>query len=227
MVLGSAYIGGAYFFVRVVRATRWHTVKAGFVPVTVFASCLGIATIIHWDKFNHRHVAFWIWTGLYFTTPFLVLAVYLRNRTVERQPATDEVRISTPARAAFALTGVAAVSLGAYLYLLPTRAIKIWPWTLTPLTARVVGAVLMLGIAGVMIAADARWTTARIMLQVAQIMICLFFLAAIRARDQFESSRPMTWMLGIGLAAVLVAATALDLRMRSRSRRSTAVSGRS
>ncbi|HEY7628066.1 MAG TPA: hypothetical protein VH761_13410, partial [Ilumatobacteraceae bacterium] len=69
MVLGSAYIGGAYFFVRAYGARQWHTVMAGFVPVTLFASCLGIATIVHWDKFNHDHVAFWIWAGLYFTTP--------------------------------------------------------------------------------------------------------------------------------------------------------------
>jgi hypothetical protein len=33
MVLGSAYLGGAYFFVCAARARSWHAVKAGFVPV--------------------------------------------------------------------------------------------------------------------------------------------------------------------------------------------------
>ncbi|MEA3184756.1 MAG: hypothetical protein QOJ74_1233 [Ilumatobacteraceae bacterium] len=217
MVLASAYLGGSYFFVRVYRSTQWHTVKAGFVPVTLFASCLGIATIIHWDKFNHRHVAFWIWAALYFTTPFLVLATYVRNQALGSQPAPDDLRIPPVARAVIGLTGLAALLLGAYLFLLPRRAIDIWPWTLTPLTARVVGATLMLGVCGLMIAADPRWTTARIMLQVARIMIALFLLAAARAHDQFDTSRPLTWMLGIGLAGVLVAATVLDLRMQRRS----------
>lgn len=217
MILGSAYIGGAYFFIRVFVARRWHTVKAGFVPVTLFASCLGIATIIHWDKFNHHHVAFWIWAALYFTTPFLVMATFLRNQRFAADPSAEELRIPPMARAVLALTGLAAVLLGAYLYVVPKRAIDIWPWALTPLTARVTGAILMLGVCGLTIAADPRWSTARIMLQVARIMILLFLVAAWRAHAQFDTSRPMTWMLGIGLAAVLVAATVLDTRMQRRA----------
>jgi hypothetical protein len=217
MILGSAYIGGAYFFVRVFIAKQWHTVKAGFVPVTLFASCLGFATIIHWDKFNHRHVAFWIWAALYFTTPFLVLATFIRNSRLRSDPTPDELRLPPLTRAIFAVTGLAAVLLGAYLYLVPKRAIDIWPWALTPLTARVTGAILMLGVCGLTIAADSRWTTARIMLQVARIMIFLFLVAAWRAHAQFDTSRPLTWMLGIGLAGVLVGATALDVRMQRRA----------
>jgi hypothetical protein len=86
---------------------------------------------------------------------------------------------------------------------------------LTPLTARVMGAVLMLGISGLTIAADPRWSTAKIMLQVAQIMITLFFVAGIRAHRQFDTHRPMTWMLAVGLAAVLVGTAVLGLRMRT------------
>jgi hypothetical protein len=216
MVLGSAYLGGAYFFVRVFVSKQWHTVKAGFVPVTLFASCLGVATIIHWDKFNHHHVAFWIWTLLYFTTPFLVFAVFLRNQAVSPSASPDELRIPATARVVTAMAGLGAVVLGAYLFVFPNRAIDIWPWMLTPLTARVTGAILMLGISGLIIAADGRWATAKIMLQVARIMIVLFLVAAARAHDQLDSSRPMTWLLGIGLSGVLLAATALDLRMNRR-----------
>jgi len=72
MILGSVYLGGAYFFLRAVRATQWHTVKGGFVPVATFATLMGVATIAHWDRFTHTHVAFWLWAGLYFTTPFLI-----------------------------------------------------------------------------------------------------------------------------------------------------------
>src|SRR5690242_3228272 len=53
MMLGAAYIGGAYFFVRVATNARWHEVHIGFLPVTTFATLLGIATILHWDRFNH------------------------------------------------------------------------------------------------------------------------------------------------------------------------------
>src|SRR4051794_27867227 len=45
MMLGSAYLGGAYFFLRAARAAAWHTIKGGFVPVGVFASLMGVTTI--------------------------------------------------------------------------------------------------------------------------------------------------------------------------------------
>ena len=81
MVLASAYLGGAYFFIRVLREPRWNVVKTGFLSVALFASLLGVATIVHWDKFNHGHVAFWLWAGLYFAAPFSGL------RRLARQPA--------------------------------------------------------------------------------------------------------------------------------------------
>src|SRR4051794_23917216 len=46
MVLASAYLGGAYFFLRVVFETRWHTIGTGFLAVTAFASLLGVATVL-------------------------------------------------------------------------------------------------------------------------------------------------------------------------------------
>src|SRR6266576_5728548 len=50
MVLGSVYLGGAYFFFRAARARRWHTVAGGFPPVATFAALMGIATILQWDR---------------------------------------------------------------------------------------------------------------------------------------------------------------------------------
>jgi hypothetical protein len=93
MVLGSAYLGGAYFFVRAGRAAAWHTVKGGFVPVGVFASLMGIATVLHWGLFSHRHVAFWLWAFLYFTTPVLIFAVWIANRRYGSAPEPGEAML--------------------------------------------------------------------------------------------------------------------------------------
>ena len=83
MMLGAAYIGGAYFFVRAATNARWHQVKVGFLPVTTFATLMGIATILHWDRFNHGYISFFAWVGLYFTTPFIVFLLWLRNRSTD------------------------------------------------------------------------------------------------------------------------------------------------
>ena len=91
MMLGSAYLGGLYFFIRVGLARQWHTLKAGFLPVAGFATLLALATVLHWDRFTPGHISFIAWAGVYFVAPFLVVAVWLRNRhTDPLTPAPGE-----------------------------------------------------------------------------------------------------------------------------------------
>ena len=42
LIMGAGYIAGAYFFVRVARATRRHGVHLGFLPITAF---VGLAAL--------------------------------------------------------------------------------------------------------------------------------------------------------------------------------------
>ena len=152
MMLGAAYFGGIYFFVRAARARRWSAIKSGFLSVTAFASMLGIATILHWEKFNHAHLAFWLWAFLYFTAPLLVLAAWWSNRRYGAPPRPDEDRLGVVARWVVGVVGLAALLQGLVMFLTPSPVIAIWPWTLTPLTCRVVGAIFCLGSAGVGVA---------------------------------------------------------------------------
>jgi hypothetical protein len=213
MTLGAVYLGGAFFFVQAFRATEWHTVKAGFVAVGAFASLMGVTTIIHWDRFNHRHVAFWLWAGLYFTTPFLVWGVWAANRRRATAAGPDDVVLAPAARLVMGATGALAVTAGLFLVLAPHRAIDVWPWALTPLTSRVMGAIFMLGIAGLGVLTDARWSAARLMLQVQVFMLTLILVAAARAHADFDASNAMTWLLLGGFAAALVSAAALLVAM--------------
>jgi hypothetical protein len=218
MTLGAVYLGGAYFFVRAFRATAWHTVKGGFVAVGSFASLMGVATIIHWDKFNHDHVAFWLWAGLYFTTPFLVWGVWAANRRLDSPAGPDDLLLPPAARAAMAGTGALAVVAGAFLFLFPSEAIDVWPWTITPLTSRVLGAIFMLGIAGLGVLTDARWTAARLMLQVQVFMLSLILLAAVRAHGEFDGGNVLTWLLLAGFLAAVASAAFLLVTMDHRRR---------
>jgi hypothetical protein len=218
MTLGAVYLGGAYFFVQAYRATHWHTVNMGFVAVGTFASLMGIATIIHWDRFNHSHVAFWLWAGLYFTTPFLVWGVWALNRRRASGAGPDDLLLPPVARLVMGATGAVAVTCGLFLFLVPQRAIDVWPWTLTPLTARVMGAIFMLGIAGLGVLTDARWSAARLMLQVQVFMLALILIAAARAHAELDSSNPMTWLLLGGFLAAMLSAAALSVMMVRRQR---------
>ena len=54
MMLGEAYLAGAYFFVRAVLSPRWHWVAVGFLPVTTFATLMGISTILPLGSLQSR-----------------------------------------------------------------------------------------------------------------------------------------------------------------------------
>lgn len=215
MVLGSAYLGGAYFFVRVALARRWHPVKGGFVPVGVFASLMGVATIVHWDRFQHARVAFWLWAGLYFTTPFLIFWVWWTNRREDSAAQGTQPLVPLPVARLVAAFGALAGLTGLFLFVVPAGAIAVWPWALTPLTARVLGAIFCLGVAGLGVLADRRWSTARVMVEVAGVMVALMLLAGVRAHREFAAGNPLTWVFAAGFGGLLAALAILYLRMRS------------
>lgn len=201
MLLASAYLGGCYFFLRVLFVERrWAAVRMGFVSVALFATLLGVATVVHWDKFFHDRPAFWLWAGLYFTAPVLVVGAWLANQRCAAPPAPDARRLGRGARAAVAGMGLLAVVTGLALFAAPARAVTVWPWSLTPLTARVVGATFCLGAAGVGVLVDDRWETVRLMRSVQLVMFTLIAVAAVRGRHEFLTDRPLTWVMGAGFA---------------------------
>lgn len=222
MVLGAAYLGGAYFFVRVLREPRWSAVKTGFLSVALFASLMGVATIVHWDKFNHRHVAFWLWAVLYFITPLLVIGCWLVNRRVASPAGADEDRLGDVARLIVGLVGLLALVQGVIMFLAPAQVMAIWPWSLTALTCRVLGAIFCLGSAGIAVLGDPRWSTVRLMLQVEVLMVALMLIAAVRARAEIDIGRPVTLLVLGGFVVLLLGSGYLWYAKEIRPRRPVA-----
>jgi len=211
MMLGAAYLGGVYFFVRAALATRWHWIQVGFLPITLFAVLMGIATLLHWDRFNHGHISFVTWAVLYFTMPFLVLAAWLRNRNMD--PGTvdsDDVLVPPAIRWGIGGLGVITLLIAIPLFLQPDVMSNLWPWKLTPLTARVLGGLLALtGAEELSIALDARWSAARITLQSQLIALAAIDLAIVFSWSDFNQANPLTWVFAGGLLFLFVALTLL------------------
>jgi hypothetical protein len=219
MLLASAYLGGCYFFLRVLLVERhWAAMRAGFVSVAVFATLLGVATVLHWDKFAHGKVAFWLWAGLYLAAPFLVVGAWLANQRYAGRPDPDAPRLGRVPRGAVAGLGGLALVTGVALFVAPARMITLWPWPLTPLTCRVVGATFCLGVAGLGVLADDRWESVRLMRNVQLVMFALILVAAVRARHEFFTGRPLTWVMGVGFVGLFAASLASTLRDPARER---------
>ncbi len=220
MMLGAAYAGGIYFFTGVLAASHWHRIKVGFPPVIAFASLLGIATLLHWDRFNHGHISFWAWAGLYFTTPFIVFATWLRNRREDPGAlAAGDVAIPRLLRWLIGAIGVVTLMISIALFVSPERMIALWPWTLSPLTARVASAMFALpGLVGLGIALDQRWSAAQLILQAQALSIALILLAAWRAWGEFDPANPAAWFFVGGLASLLVGIFLFYVWMTARRR---------
>ena len=221
MMLAAAYFGGAYFFVRAATNARWHWVKVGFLPVTTFATLMGIATILHWDRFNHSYLAFFAWVGLYFTTPFIVFLLWLRNRSADPGPTDTSPNLLVPnvVRLVIGVVGSLTLLTSIVLFLQPGFMISTWPWQLTPLTARVMGALFALtGVGELTIALDVRWSAVRIALQSQMIGIALIALAIALSWSNFHQANPMTWVFIASVLFLLVASPLLYIWMERRGK---------
>ncbi len=209
MVLASSYLGGVWFFVRTARAPRWALASAGLPAVTVFAALLGVATVMHWDRFTHGHPAFWVWAALYFVAPPVVAVVWFANTRVAAPPRDDERRVGRLAASIIGFGGAASLLLGVLLFVLPSTVSRLWPWTLTPLTARVVGAVFCLGCAGLVALRDRRWVRLRLLVEAETVMVAAMLLAMLRGRSALHAERPLTWLLLGGMVLALVGSARL------------------
>jgi hypothetical protein len=224
LLMGAGYIAGAYFFVRVARETRWHRIQVGFLPVTAFTLFMAIGTFLHLDRFATGHVAFWIWVGLYVTTPILVPLAWWRNRATDPgTPEPGEPPLPRFVRPVLLSAGAAQSAVALALLLWPSVMIAHWPWHLTPLTAQTLGGWFALpGVTALMMGLDGRWTAIRITLESQLIGLGLILLGTARAWEDIDTSNSLAFVFVAGIAALFVALLALEWSMVARGLRSSA-----
>jgi hypothetical protein len=211
MLLGSAYLGGIWFFCAAARTSSWRAVRRGMLAVLVFSSLLFIATLLHFDRFHAGHISFLTWFTLYAATPVLVLLAMMLNRGGDDgSDAPLEYRLGLPIRVVLAVLGLVAMAVGATLFVAPQLLLSSWPWALTPLTARVVGAVLTLpGVVNLGLLVDPRWSAFRTVFQ-AQLFSLIFIISALAvSRDNFVQASPGAVAFQGGIALSVVAYSVL------------------
>lgn len=153
--LGAAYWASVAFEVIAARQRVWADARVSVPAVFVFTSLTLVATLLHLDLFHlgpevetTTKAVTWFWIAIYTVVP--IMMIFLAPRQW-RAPGVDPPRRSAlPHWIAGVLWVHAVVMLfvGAALFIAPERTASLWPWPLTPLTSRAVGAwVLSLGLA--------------------------------------------------------------------------------
>lgn len=212
MFMGSCYGAGAYFFWRVSFGGSWHAVAAYFPGIAVFTWLMGIATFLHWEKFNHGHVAFFAWLFLYVTTPFIVPLLYARNRAADPGVLDrSDALVPDGVRWLVGVGGSALLAVAAVMYLAPSVMIDVWPWTLTELTSRVIAAFISAAAtAAVLLSRDRRWSAWKVFVRCAVLAAALLLVAALRAWDEFDSGNALSFAFLAGMAVLIAGGIALD-----------------
>jgi hypothetical protein len=215
MVLGAAYVAGGYYFVRVVMADAWQRVAAGLPAVIVFVCLAAASTALHLDRFSHGTLAFAAWAAIYAIAPFGLPVLLLAQRRAVRFALPDA---PLPSRLRIVMSAAGGgVTLAATLaFALPEVTIDLWPWALTPLTARIVATVMALfGSLWVSVALHRGRIAARIPLEAHAIGLAFLLLAAVRGHGDLDWTNPLAAILVAGVAGFLVT----DIAVLARTRR--------
>jgi len=219
MFIAAGYIGGAYFFVRVIFGKRWHRVALGFLPVTIFTvSMLGL-TVIHWDAFDKGHFPFQLWLILYIVTPLLVPWLWLNNHSADSgEPDSDELLMPMSVRWLMGGLGVMVMITGVVGFIFPDVLIDLWVWALRPLSARALaGWLALLGSAGIVSARESRWSGWRVGLESIFIWHMLILIAAALNPDDFTDGLLNWYIVSVALLEVGMIALYIWMEMRRRA----------
>jgi hypothetical protein len=135
--LGASYWAAFVLFAWTAARGDRNAAAAALVPVSLIALLLLIATVIHEERF-HDDLFGWFWKAAYVLAPLAIAAVVIRQQRARDSARARRSPLPPGLRTLLAVQGLTMLVTGAFLFVSPDTAI--WPWDLTPLTARAVGA---------------------------------------------------------------------------------------
>jgi hypothetical protein len=168
--LGAAYLSAFVLEFLAARETLWARARVAVPAVLLFTSLTLIATLLHIDKF-HFGSAFglftqagtWVWLLVYALVPMAMAGLLVLQIPAPGIDPPRTVPLPGLIRVVFIVQAALMVVLGIALFLAPKHtADLVWPWMLTPLTGRAIGAWLLgVGVAAGHIAWENDWLRAR------------------------------------------------------------------
>jgi hypothetical protein len=218
--IGAFYVTGFALLISALRGSTWARARTVILGGVLFAVLAIIATFIDLDKFAFDSdeplavVVAWVWISTYTIVPVLLLALCVPQ---SRMPGVDP-RTGPPPRwlsVSLWAAGAVAVAVAAGLTVIPEDMADIWPWSLTPLTARVLGSWIG-GLSAVFL--WGAWENDRLRMFPAVVTLgfvgLVQLLTVARFGDQISWDEPGAWIYVAVLGAALVAGAAGWARLR-------------
>lgn len=222
--LGAAYWASVSFEWLAARQRVWACARIAVPTVLVFTTLTELVTLYHLELFHlgdtfpiSTRIVTWAWIAVYTVVPLCMIALLVGQRKVT---GADPPRAPLPRWIAAFLVVHAAVMLplGAYLLLAPESAGALWPWPLTPLTGRAVGAwVIALGLAAAHCVRENCLARVRVATQSYIVLSVLELIAVARYFDTVDWGAPQSTVYMLFLLSMLMVGVGAGLHTRQRT----------
>jgi hypothetical protein len=152
--LTAAFLGGGYFSSCLIeflasRKAVWAEARIAVPAVFTFTTLTLIATLVHIDRFHFSSSsmisqgAAWFWLAIYGMVPPLILLAWFQQYRLagDSSPRTNKLPLTI--RSILLVQGAVMLVWGIGLFAIPEFFAATWPWKLSILTSRAIGAWLI------------------------------------------------------------------------------------
>ena len=147
--LGAGYLAAFILEFLAFREKTWANARVAVPSVFLFTTLTLVATLLHLDKFHLNSpifsamVAAYIWLAIYIAVPIAMLILLIYQIRLQGATPKRKATLTTWMRLALATQGTIMLVTGIILFISQATASTFWPWALTPLTSRAIGAWLI------------------------------------------------------------------------------------
>jgi hypothetical protein len=203
-LLGGFYITSAPLFLLPLFAKRWEMIRVMILPAALFCTVQLVATFLHWDKFSVGTIPFYVWFASYLLPPPIFVAAYLwhQSRAGSNQAVSGDPIPSWLNRLLVICGGILTI-IAVLTFIFPNFLIPIFPWKLTPLTARSLsGWLIAVGTIMLWMSRENDRTRARLATPMLILLLPVLLMQMLRFADQVNWGSPVLW-IGLFLFAVV------------------------
>lgn len=214
--LTAAFLGAGYFSSFLLeflsaREKEWDKARIAVPAVFVFTTLTLVATLLHADRFHFNspsifaRAAAWFWLAIYGIVPPAMLGIWIKQHRVPGEDSERTIALPSLIRAVLTTQSIVMLVMGLGLFLLPAATASFWPWKLTALTSRAVGAWL-LGIGVFAIHAVAENDRVRVRAGLLSFFAFGFLelIALLRYPNNVNWAEPISWIYVIFMTSVLL-----------------------
>lgn len=143
--MGAGYLAGLALLAASLRLRRWVDVRLAYCSTLVLMVSMLVVTLLHVGDTHLGGgdltgvVAAWAWLAVHTLAPVVGVSLFLFQVRLSRRTERDEPRdwvILTPV----AIVGVIGTVVGLAALVFPRTTADLWPWSMTDLEVRALGA---------------------------------------------------------------------------------------